>query len=369
MAKIRVLHVLTVLNKGGLETMLMNYFRNMNKDEFEIHFLVHRTSGFYEKEIIENKGYIHRVQALSYSPIKMKKYWQELNHFFSVNTFDVVHVHSDLFGYFPLKAAQNNGQQVTIIHCHNTNSEGGFLKKEVGKILNNNIFSITKNYFACSLEAGKWMFGNHEFEVINNAIDSDEYRFNQSKRDLVRENLKIQNISIVNVGRFNLQKNHLFLLEVFSEIVKKNNNYKLFLVGDGELKTQILEKIKNLNLEGKVELLGVRSDIPELLQAMDIFLFPSLFEGLPVSLVEAQATGIKCVISDGVPIESILVEENVEVISLKENAELWADKILKIQNFERKDVSNIIKEKGYDIKENAKKLEEKYTQLLYKSIT
>ena len=170
--------------------------------------------------------------------------------------------------------------------------------------------------------------------------------------------------NIINIGRFNSQKNQLFLLDVLAEIIKKNTNYKLFLVGDGELKTQILEKIKKLKIERNVELLGIRNDIPEILQAMDVFLFPSLFEGLPVSLVEAQATGIQCVISDGVPAESILVKENVKVISLKENAEQWANKILEIKNFERKDVSEIIKEKGYDIKENAKKLEEKYRELV-----
>ena len=214
------------------------------------------------------------------------------------------------------------------------------------------------------------MYGDKKFIVINNAIDIDDYYFKSEIRESYRKKIvEIQKINIVHIGRFNLPKNHLFLLDVFAEIIKKNDNYKLFLVGDGELKPQILNKIKELDLENKVQLLGIRNDIPELLQAMDIFLFPSLFEGLPVSLVEAQSTGIKCVISDGVPEEAILIPENVEVISLKKSAKEWADKILQIQNFDRKDVSEMIKEKGYDIKENAKKLEEKYTQLLYKSTT
>ena len=365
MAKIKVLHVLTVLNKGGLETMLMNYFRNINKDRFEFHFLVQRESGYYEREVIESGGYIHRVNQLSYSPLKMIKYLKQMNSFFKNNQFDVVHVHSDQFGYFPLKYAKKNGCDNLIIHCHSTNSEGSFLKKAIGIFLNKRLFSLTKNYFACSENAGKWMYGDKKFIVINNAIDIDDYYFKSEIRESYRKKIvEIQKINIVHIGRFNLPKNHLFLLDVFAEIIKKNDNYKLFLVGDGELRPQILSKIKELGLENKVQLLGIRNDIPELLQAMDIFLFPSLFEGLPVSLVEAQATGIKCVISDGVPEEAILIPENVEVISLKKSAKEWADKILQIQNFDRKDVSEMIKEKGYDIKENAKKLEEKYRELL-----
>ena len=161
----------------------------------------------------------------------------------------------------------------------------------------------------------------------------------------------------------------LFLLDIFAEIIKLNQNYRLFLVGDGDLKPQILEKIKTLNLENSVVLLGLRNDVPELLQAMDIFLFPSLHEGFSVAFVEAQTTGIKSVISSGVPLESVLIKENTEIISLKQTPKQWAEKIIKMDVSQRKDVSDIIKQKGYDIKENAQKLQEKYIQLLHHSIT
>lgn len=365
MQKIRILYVLTVLNRGGLETMLMNYFRNFDKDKFEFHFLVHRNNGDYEEELLKNGALIHRVSSLSFSIKQFINYKKELDLFFKENKFDIVHVHNNSFGYYPLKYAKKHGNKIRIIHSHISSLNDNLMKVLLGKFLNKKIRFVATEFYACGIEAGKWMFGNREFEVINNAIDIENYYFNKESRKLYLNKLTAKDtINIVNVGRFNIQKNHLFMLEVFSEIVKKNNNYKLFLVGDGELKPQILEKIRDLSLEDYVELLGIRDDVDAILQAMDIFLFPSLFEGLPVSLVEAQATGIKCVISDGVPLESILVEENVEVISLKENAEQWANKILQIQNFERKDVSNIIKEKGYDIKENAKKLEEKYRDLV-----
>lgn len=365
MQKTKVLYVLTVLNRGGLETMLVNYFRNFNKDKFEFHFLVHRTEGQYEKELIENGAYIHRVSPLSFSLVNFLKYKKELNIFFKNNKFDIVHVHNNSFGYYPLKYAKKHGNKIRIIHSHISSLNDSMMKVLFGKFLNKKIPFVATEFYACGIEAGKWMFGNRKFEVINNAIDIESYYFNKENRKLYQDKLNAKDtINIVNVGRFNTQKNHLFLLEVFAKIVKKNNNYKLFLVGDGELKAQILEKIWNLDISDYVELLGVRDDVDIILQAMDIFLFPSLFEGLPVSLVEAQATGIKCVISDGVPAESILVKENVEVISLKENAEQWAEKIVKIDVSQRKDVSEIIKEKGYDIKENARKLEDKYIELL-----
>lgn len=365
MQKIKILYVLTVLNKGGLETMIMNYYRNFDKTKFEFHFLVHRDSGYFENELIGDGAFIHRASPLSFSFRNFIKYRKELDVFFKNNHFDIVHVHNNSFGYFPLKYAKKNGAKVRIMHSHTSALKDDVKKILLGKLLNKKIPTVATDLFACGDEAGKWMYKNKKFEIIPNAIEVDKFAFNPEIRNSFRENLSAQNtINIINVARFNYFKNHLFLLEVFAEIIKKNTNYKLFLVGDGELKTQILEKIKKLKIERNVELQGIRNDIPELLQAMDVFLFPSLFEGLPVSLVEAQATGIQCVISDGVPAESILVKENVKVISLKENAEQWANKILEIKNFERKDVSEIIKEKGYDIKENAKKLEEKYRELL-----
>lgn len=365
MQKIKILYVLTVLNKGGLETMIMNYYRNFDKTKFEFHFLVHRDSGYFENELIGDGAFIHRASPLSFSFRNFIKYRKELDIFFKNNHFDIVHVHNNSFGYFPLKYAKKHGSKIRIIHSHISSLNDEKLKILLGKFLNKEIPFVATEFYACGIEAGKWMFGNRKFEVIKNAIDIEKYYFNQEIRELYLNIFNAKNtINIVNVGRFNTQKNHLFLLEVFAEIIKKNTNYKLFLVGDGELKTQILEKIKKLKIERNVELLGIRNDIPEILQAMDVFLFPSLFEGLPVSLVEAQATGIQCVISDGVPAESILVKENVKVISLKENAEQWANKILEIKNFERKDVSKTIKEKGYDIKENAKKLEKKYRELV-----
>lgn len=371
MTPIKILQIFTVLNKGGAETNLMNYYRNMDRSRFQIDFLVHRENGFFEDEIIKSGSKIYRLPPIL--PWKLKEYKKAVKKFFDEHhDFDIVHGQCSELGVFIYEEAQRRNIPVIIAHAHNNKMDRD--KKLIFRLMwKKRMRKSINQYFTCGKEAAENLFGKKLAQKafqMNNAIDVDFFKYNEARRTEKRKELQAEEtINLVNIGRFNTQKNQLFLLEIFAELLKSNNHYRLFLVGDGELRPQILSKIKELGLENKVQLLGIRNDIPELLQAMDIFLFPSLFEGLPVSLVEAQATGIKCVISDGVPEEAILIPENVEVISLKKSAKEWADKILQIQNFDRKNVSEMIKEKGYDIKENAKKLEEKYTQLLYKSIT
>jgi Glycosyltransferase len=200
---------------------------------------------------------------------------------------------------------------------------------------------------------------------MTNAIETSNFVWNSE----LRENVKLKenitgNFNFISTGRFNTQKNHLFMLDVFAELVRQKPEAHLYLVGDGELRPEIEKKIADKKLQDKVHLLGVRDNIHELLQAMDYFLFPSLFEGLGIAFIEAQTAGLKCFISDGVPAEGILVEENVKVISLKKSAKEWSEIILPNLEYERKDTSQTVKDAGYDIVENAKKLEEKYLELL-----
>ena len=334
-------------------------------------FLVHRENGFFEEEILKSGSKIYRLPAIL--PWKLKEYKKAVKRFFDEHSdYDIVHGQCSELGVFIYEEAKRRDIPVIIAHAHNAKMDRD--KKLIFRLMwKKRMRKSVNTYFTCGKEAAENLFGKKRAQKafqMNNAIDVELFTCNEVIRTEKRKELNAEEtINLVNVGRFNTQKNHLFLLEVFAEICKTNSNYKLFLVGDGELKPQILAKIKELNLEGKVQLLGLRNDIPELLQAMDIFLFPSLFEGLPVSLVEAQSTGIACIISDGVPEEAVLIPENVTIISLKKRAKEWAQKITEIKDFQRKDVSAIIKEKGYDIKENAHKLEEKYTQLLYKANT
>lgn len=366
MQPIKILQIFTVLNKGGAETNLMNYYRNMDRSQFQINFLVHRETGFFEEELIKSGSKIFRLPAIL--PWKLKEYKKAVKNFFEEhNDYDIIHGQCSELGVFIYEEAKRRGIPVIIAHAHNNRMDRDkkllfrlMWKKRMRKSIN--------AYFTCGKEAAENLFGKKLSEKsyqMKNAIEVEDFQFNQEVREKKRKELQAEEtINLVNIGRFNTQKNQSFLLEVFAELIKRNKKYKLFLVGQGELESQLREKAKQLKIEQDVEFLGLRNDVPELLQAMDIFLFPSLHEGFSVAFVEAQTTDIKAVISDGVPQESILIPENVTVISLKNSAQQWAEKIAEINNFERKNAATFIKEKGYDIKENAQKLEKKYKELI-----
>lgn len=366
MSPIKILQIFTVLNKGGAETNLMNYYRNMDRSQFQIDFLVHRETGFFEEELIKSGSKIFRLPAIL--PWKLKEYKKAVKNFFEEhNDYDIIHGQCSELGVFIYEEAKRRGIPVIIAHAHNNRMDRD--KKLVFRLMWKKRMRKSINaYFTCGKEAAENLFGKKLSEKsyqMNNAIEVDDFQFNQEVREKKRKELQAEEtINLVNIGRFNTQKNQSFLLEVFAELIKRNKKYKLFLVGQGELESQLREKAKRLQIEQDVEFLGLRNDVPELLQAMDIFLFPSLHEGFSVAFVEAQTTDIKAVISDGVPQESILIPENVTVIPLKNSAQQWAEKIAEIHNFERKNVAALIKEKGYDIKENAQKLEEKYKKLI-----
>ncbi len=365
MSPIKILQIFTVLNKGGAETNLMNYYRNMDRSQFQIDFLVHRETGFFEEELIKSGSKIFRLPAIL--PWKLKEYKKAVKAFFEEhNDYDIIHGQCSELGVFIYEEAKRRGISVIIAHAHNNRMDRD--KKLVFRLMWKKRMRKSINaYFTCGKEAAENLFGRNLARYsyqMNNAIEVEDFQFNQEVRERKRKELQAEEtINLVNIGRFNTQKNQSFLLDIFAELIKRNKKYKLFLVGQGELESQLREKAKQLQIEQDVEFLGLRNDVPELLQAMDLFLFPSLHEGFSVAFVEAQTTDIKAVISDGVPTESILIPENVTVIPLKNSAQQWAEKIAEINNFERKNVADLIKEKGYDIKENAQKLEEKYKKL------
>lgn len=367
---IRILQLFTILNRGGAETNVMNYYRKLDKSKFQFDFAVHREEkGAYEEEIVALGGKIFRFSNIH--PFKLANYKQQIVQFFDKNQYSIIHGQCSELGYFFYKEAHKRGVPVIIAHGHNSNSKldlkflfRWFWKKSMMRYVN--------TYFSCGEEASVWLFGKKtapQAFTMTNAIDSKLFAYNEEKSLQIRKELNAeQTKNFIHVGRFNVQKNHEFLIAVFHLLLQRDSQQQLFLVGEGELKLTIQEQVKKLGIEEKVTFLGSRNDVNELLQAMDVFLFPSLFEGLPVSLVEAQASGIQCVISDGIPKEAILIPENVTVISLKESAVQWANKIHALNQFDKKDVSFLIKEKGYDIGANVRILEEKYTALLQRKL-
>ena len=215
--------------------------------------------------------------------------------------------------------------------------------------------------FACGKDAGDWMFGGAPFEIINNAIDVAVYAYNAEARSKIRAELELgDKLVIGHVGRFSPQKNHPFLLEIFAALLKKEPDAVLLLVGGGEDMPKMQVKAHALGIAEHVRFLGVRSDVADLMQAMDVFVFPSLYEGLPVTMVEAQAAGLPCVISDKVPPECILTDGLVDILPLSAEPETWAAKILEKKNFPRTDHRNEIAAHGFDITTEAIKLQEFY---------
>lgn len=351
---VRVLQVVTYMGRGGLETMLMNYYRNIDRDIVQFDFLVHRSfEAEYDAEILKMGGHIYHLPTLN--PFSIS-YHKKLNAFFKEHTYDVVHSHLDCMSAYPLAYAKKYGASVRIAHAHNKNQDHNF-KYIVKSISRRFMPQYATHLFACSEEAGKWMFGKHQFYVLNNAIDAKRYRFSADRAEREKKALNISNEFVIgHIGRFYPQKNHKFLIEIFRELVKIESDAKLFLVGTGPDRELIREKVKEYHLENKVVFMGSREDIPEILQAIDVFVFPSLYEGLGIAAVEAQAAGIPCILSDQVPVECRMTQ-NVEFLSLKKSPKCWAESIIKYKNRVHLDNYTEICKSGYDIKENAKKLQ------------
>ena len=358
---IRVLHVVTHMNRGGLESMIMNYYRNMDRSKVQFDFLTHRPEEEkkdYDEEIFSLGGkifHIHKLNPFSYA------YQKELDSFFKAHPeYQIVHVHQDCLSGVILKIAKRNGINVRIAHCHSSSQDKG-IKYFIKGYYKKNIKQYATKMFACGNEAGKWMFESDDFEVLPNAIDSDKYKFNASKREAIRQQLGISNNCFVigHVGRFCAVKNHRFIIEVFDEIRKLEHNSICIFAGQGELFEDIKEEVKRRKLDEYVRFLGLRSDIPDILQAIDVFLLPSLYEGLPVSIVEAQAAGLKCFVSDKVPMDCAITNL-VEQIKLEDGSKYWAKKIIESIDYERKNTIDQIKAAKFDIQENAVYLQNYY---------
>lgn len=355
---VRVLQVVTHMNRGGLETMIMNYYRNIDREQIQFDFLVHRQErADYDDEIEKLGGKIYRLPRLN--PFG-RTYRRKLNQFFLEHPeYTVIHVHQDCMSSVVLKIATKYGVSTKIAHSHCASQDKN-LKYLLKTYYKRQIPQYADYLFACGNAAGEWMFEGAKFEVLNNAIEASEYKPDIKKRWEVRTQLGIDaNTFLVgHVGRFDYQKNHMFLLDIFDEISKRKNA-KLLLIGDGNLRRQIEEKIEEKDLKNRVVLLGVRNDVAALLQAMDVFVFPSNYEGLPVTLIEAQAAGLPCVISDKVSLECKKTDL-IQQVALSEGINIWAEKVINAKTTEKKDTYEEIKASGYDIQENAKRVQQFY---------
>lgn len=363
MVPIRILHIVPNMQAGGLESFIMNIYRNIDRDKVQFDFLYHYEGKyFFDDEIKKMGGRIYNLTIRQDNNIL--KYKRELCNFFEEHKeYKVIHSHMPSLAFIHLKISKKFGISTRILHSHTSSFEKnlkGYAKSMLSK------FSVKhSNYrFACSIAAGEYLFKSKKFEVVNNAIDSKKYVFDSDIRKKIREELNLEDKFIIgHVGRFEKAKNHIFLISIIKEILRIRNDVVLFLVGDGSLKKDIESKIKKENLERNVILYGVSDRVEKLLQAMDVFILPSLFEGLGIVLIEAQAAGLKCFASSYVVPKEAKVSDNIEYISLQEDPKIWAENILNYYNgYERKNIIENIYEHNYDIVKLSEKMEKFYVE-------
>jgi glycosyltransferase involved in cell wall biosynthesis len=367
MEPIRVLHVLGGLFHGGAEAMIMSLYRHMDTSKVQFDFLVHTDQeGVYDKEIIERGGEIHHAPEYhGYNHLAYKAWWRSFLKEYP--EYHILHFHIRGTAAIAIPVARNMGR-ITIAHSHNT-SNGNRVKAVIKNFFQRSLRKDATYLFACSEPAGTWLFGKNVLQAKNfflwkNAIDVDSFTFSLEARKKMRDEFKIQDSFVVgHVSRFSSAKNHMFLLEIFKDIHQKNPRSKLLLVGDGELRESIERRIKELNLEDAIIITGFRADVPDIMQAMDVFLFPSLFEGLPVTLIEAQASGLVVVASDKIAPE-VQVTPLLHFISLDEPASYWSDFVLNYTHSdERVSPLKEIASAGYDSLQSAKELQEFYLRI------
>lgn len=355
---LRILHVVTHMNRGGLETMLMNYYRQIDRNKIQFDFLVHRYyRADYDDEIESLGGIIYRLPVLN--PLD-SNYKNALSSFFDGHPeYQIIHVHQDCMSTVILKEAERHHVKVRIAHSHNSNQDKNW-KYPIKLYYKNSISRYATDLFACNEEAGEWMFNGAPFTIVKNAVNTERYRFNELTRKTIRSEFGIQNnqLMIGHVGRIDEVKNHRFLVEVFKEVLKQKDAI-LLLVGRGDLEEEIRKSVETFGIKDRVIFAGLRNDVDSLLQAMDVFVFPSLYEGLPMSLVEAQASGLPCVISDQVSPEC-MITKNTVMMSLKQSPAEWADQVLRFADLPREDTYDTIVESGFDIKKNSEELQEFY---------
>ena len=360
----RVLNLFTIMNRGGAETMVMNYYRQIDRTKLQFDFMVHRDErGEYDDEIEALGGRIFRMPPVR--PWSASSYRKQVSEFYKKHPeYRVIHSHMSELGYYDFIEAERLGVPVRIAHAHNR-PHGVDLKSPMRWYYKTKMMPHITHMFICGEEAGNWLFGEKnsgKFIMLNNAIDSRKYSLDPSVRKKVRDDLGISNNLVIgHVGRFDTQKNHRFLIEIFNKVQAKRSDALLLLIGNdsGEIGEKIHSMVSAFGISDKVRFLGVRSDVAELMQAMDVFLFPSLFEGLSLASVEAQAAGLPVLISDGVPIECKKTPL-VHVMPLSASAESWADKVTELAGIPRQNTCQDIIDSGFDIKENAKWLQNFY---------
>lgn len=365
---IRVAQIIGKWLGGGVESVVMNYYRNIDRSKIQFDFICDEDSTNIPYAEIESLG----GKVILIPPYqKVIKYHKELKRVLKEGNYKIVHSHINTLSVFCLFAAKCAGVPVRIAHSHSTTNKKEKNKNLMKQLLRPFSKVFATDYMCCSELAGRWLFGDKEYDkgnvyLLNNAIDLDKFKYDEVVRREKRKELNIDDDTLVigHVGRFVEQKNHRFLIDIFNEVHKQNEKSILLLVGQGPLQEEIKEKVKSLGIDDCVKFLGQRNDISELYQVFDVFCLPSLYEGLPVVGVEAQATGLLCLFSDDMTKETKVLE-SAKFLSLEQSAKEWAEKIVEnIRGYKRYNTIKEIADNNFNIRIETRKLKEKYDNLM-----
>lgn len=330
---IRVAQVLNRMDSGGVEAVVMNYYRHIDRKQVQFDFYFAKDSVFPQREELEKMGAgIYPIPSYT----KVFSYHRVLHHAFKRGNYQIVHAHLSTMSVFPLFAAWRAGIPVRICHNHSTAHWGEGKKTLLKYLLRPFAKVFATDYFAGGEKAGRWMYGNRCFErghvhVMPNAIDTKKFAYDEEAKRCLRAELGIPQDAFVlgHVGRFMYQKNHAFLLRVFQRLLSSRQDAWLLLIGEGERMKLIRSEVEKMGIEGKVRFTGTRSDVAKLYSAMDVFCLPSFYEGLPVVALEAQANGLPCLFSDRMTKEVVLTP-GARQLSI-ENPEPWVKAVQEAQ--------------------------------------
>lgn len=353
------------MDRGGVSTFMMNVYEKMHSEKIQIDFLVHTLSkGVRDEDILNLGGKIFRVPARGKNPLKN---YRQIKQIMLNGKYDIVHAHADAGNSTILSIAKECDIPIRISHCHNTNyTNKSLLKKFLNEQLKKQIPRYATHLWACSEKAGEWLYGNHSFEVIPNAIDVQKFIYSPQLSKDLRKELNLENKFVIgHVGRFDYQKNHDFLLKVFVEVANEREDAHLVLIGKGELEEVIKKQADQLGILDKISFLGESSNVDKWINVFDVGVFPSLFEGFSIAMVEMQVNGLPLVVSDNVPSE-INLTDNIRFLSLDETVKYWCKTILETKGRDTGAVDKIIA-KGYNLSDMVNKLTKTYERIVDKS--
>ena len=361
---IRVLHYVGNMKRGGMETFIMNLYHQIDRSQIQFDFAIHgENAGDFKEEILSLGGNFYYFPHMRKNPLKYRAEWRN---FWKNNKdrYSVFHMHTNsLANTIALEEATKANIPIRIIHSHSSMANRGnlqWLNDILQRCHQRKIPQLATHLFSCSDKAAEWLFGgtsigNMSVIQINNGVDIEKFKYDENKRKKIRLEFALSKFKVIgHIGAFLPVKNHQFIIDVVEQAYRQDNSVRCMLIGTGTLLEEMKKTVCQKGLEDIIMFLGVRSDVADLLSAMDIFIMPSLFEGLPVSLIEVQANGLPSLISDSIT-RNVKLKDNVHYMALSNSKEDWARKALEIiNNGERDDDNTCITQSGFDIKDTAR---------------